>query len=1261
MADPSNEPSRREPRAQGSTNRPRPAPLPPRQPTPRPFPAARFTPESIPVAPPTESDNVLDEPAEPTDDSPTVISRNQPRPVELPAGDLRGRHLAHFELIEQIGVGGMAAVLRAHDTQLDRDVALKILPPDMAADAENVRRFHQEARSAARLDHENIARVFFCGEDQSLHFIAFEFVEGENLRIILERRGRLPVSEALPILIQITAGLAHAAERSVVHRDIKPSNIILTPTGRAKLVDMGLARTLERKDDKGLTHSGVTLGTFDYISPEQALEPRDADVRSDIYSLGCTFYHMLTGRPPVPEGTAARKLHHHQHVKPTDPRELVPETPDEVVLVLSRMMAKRPEDRYRTAGELLQALLACARQVHVRADAPEGVLILDAPQAQPSRARPLLLAALAVAAVIGLVFLLEPTGSAPPPAAPPQAQQRTNDDHRPSRNDSTDPRSQPPGKDPGTNKTTETTDPNVPVDIYDDDNVTGPALAKWLEEHRTSARIEVILARSIEIVPSSGGSETAPFLVFSAKQEVVLRPKNADQRPTIRLKHGAADLPGSLWPAVTVESPTVRIENIRFVLDAEDVPVPLVGLLQRGGKCTVKNCEFIQARVVAEQPKRRLASVVVEPSQTIQAGPPSLSLEGCTFLGFKGMKGGAAPGSLQFGGADLGGLDAVVRRGPVAVTALQCAFGPHANVFRLEGDSGGRPAVSVQHCTVLAGTGTTVFRVADGVNTQLGMQYCLITRAVPPAESEPSDSERNVVLRQDGPGEVSFQGQDNRYFGLDAFWTGPDGVLVGGLTPEGRWPEPLAARPGCGDARSLVLKFNPMHDDRPLARLEGVVYPADFEERARDTFRIEERLRDLRRPDDRDRRLIGVETFAAGTYLGRLPSLDLSQRRVRVVDPSRNDPSLAASGFYPTLRKAVEDAQSGDEIRIRSDSELAVHPIKLERDNGAVSLTIRPEDGYRPVLTLSEQTKDLDAALFHVPTGCKLTLENLTFRLHPNRKEFKFQTVAALMGDGDCSFQHCLFTLEPNADAPDTRLAAAVVTVDPSSRMPNMPKAGARRVLRFEDCFVRGKGDLVWGTVAQPCTVEVRRTAVALSGSLLDMEIGLKEEAAQDQDLKVQLENVTAYLGGNVLRLSTTDREARLSLPVHCVPKDCLFVAVSTAPMVYLRTADSDVKMLTKRLSWEPGNSKNAYGYGNLLELDPIDGGAATMLSSLRDWRLTFPDDYGTTPAHLKVAHETSKFPELLPAQLTPDADVPANVGARLDQLMMHLFPAEAK
>src|SRR5438128_2380619 len=325
-----------------------------------------------------------------SDNAPTVISRTRPKSIRSEDGlnDVRGRRLAHFELIEPIGVGGMAAVIRARDRELDRIVALKILPPEMAASPENILRFHQEARAAAKLDHENIARVFYCGEDQGLHFIAFEFVEGETLRALVERGGALPVAEAINYLLQIATGLAHAAQRGVVHRDIKPSNIIITPAGRAKLVDMGLARSVATPSDLALTQSGVTLGTFDYISPEQALEPRDADVRSDIYSLGCTFYHALTGQAPVPEGTAARKLHHHQNIGPVDPRQLNPQIPDEVAGILARMMAKDPKDRYQRPEHLVQHLLMQAHKLGAMPELPNGVLFVDTPLPTPPRFQP---------------------------------------------------------------------------------------------------------------------------------------------------------------------------------------------------------------------------------------------------------------------------------------------------------------------------------------------------------------------------------------------------------------------------------------------------------------------------------------------------------------------------------------------------------------------------------------------------------------------------------------------------------------------------------------------------------------------------------------------------------------------------------------------------------------------------------------------------------------------------------------------------------
>lgn len=260
-------------------------------------------------------------------------------------------------MIESVGTGGMATVWKAFDREMNRDVALKILPADLARDPDHVARFKLEAQAAAALDHPCIAKAFQCGEWDGVHAIAFEFVPGETLRQRLEAGGPIPPADAVKYLSDLAAGLGHAAGRGVVHRDVKPANIVITPCGSAKLIDMGLAR---RQDaiaaNGGVTTSGVTLGTFDYLSPEQALDPRRADVRSDLYSLGCTFYHVLTGRPPVPEGTAARKLHFHQHEKPADPRSLNPAIPDDLAAVLSRLMMKRPEDRYQTPAELLHDL-----------------------------------------------------------------------------------------------------------------------------------------------------------------------------------------------------------------------------------------------------------------------------------------------------------------------------------------------------------------------------------------------------------------------------------------------------------------------------------------------------------------------------------------------------------------------------------------------------------------------------------------------------------------------------------------------------------------------------------------------------------------------------------------------------------------------------------------------------------------------------------------------------------------------------------------
>ncbi len=728
------------------------------------------------AAPAADALVVLNGHAEPTDDTPTIISRTSSRSIqEDPSGGLRGRRLAHFELIEPIGVGGMAAVIRARDTQLDRLVALKILPPDMAVDPENVRRFHQEARSAARLDHENVARVFFCGEDQRLHFIAFEFVEGDNLRTILERRGRLPVAEALHYILQVAAGLAHAAQRGVVHRDIKPSNIIITPTGRAKLVDMGLARSLERQD-KDLTQSGMTLGTFDYISPEQALEPREADVRSDIYSLGCTLYHVLTGQPPVPEGTAAKKLHHHQHVKPRDPREMVSGLPDEAAVILDRMMAKRPQDRYQSPEQLVHHLLLAARKLGSAApNVPEGVLSVEAALPPPPGGRPLLLAGMAAVLVVVLVVLLE-LFNRTPAAAPfvdPVRPDKLTDVVPPSKpnSDPTPPsvmRDKPPSpKDKGAVDPT----PVVAAVKYDDDLDPLP-LGEWLKKvsrDAPDAPKVILLSHDLDLSMRAGSPEIGVAL---SGPRVTIQAKTSGSRPTIRFACNDARPQGAeAWAAVTIDSPNVVVRGVRILVDGRTANVHMIGLRLRGGHdpqaaFTVDNCEFIQAQPGGGE--KRLVSL-----EAAGAGGAAteLKLTACRFLSFQKLEGDRLQND-QFAGGD-----AVVRDGPVWVKASDCAFGPHAADFRLQGGKDVVPTLTLDHCSVLATAPSAVFDVERAGSADLSFHACLFSRPNGPAGS-PAD--RAVLIRQADPVGVRCQDDDSRYSGLDAYWVvdgdpGPSG------------------------------------------------------------------------------------------------------------------------------------------------------------------------------------------------------------------------------------------------------------------------------------------------------------------------------------------------------------------------------------------------------------------------------------------------------------------------------------------------------
>lgn len=274
----------------------------------------------------------------------------------------------------------MGVVFKAYDARLDRTVAVKVVASQRVSTEELERRFMVEAQSAARLDHPNIARVYEVNQARGLSYIVFEFIDGVNLRDLVSQRGILSVNDALHYTYQLAHALAHAADRDVVHRDIKPSNILITSEGQTKLVDMGLARLKQLgTEDNDLTATGMTLGTFDYISPEQARDPRTADARSDIYSLGCTLFYMIAGRAPFADGTMVEKLMLHQTETPPDLRSFRHDIPDSVNVLVRTMLAKSPAQRQQHPAQLAQQIRLILQELGSTVTHPLGPVSWNKP------------------------------------------------------------------------------------------------------------------------------------------------------------------------------------------------------------------------------------------------------------------------------------------------------------------------------------------------------------------------------------------------------------------------------------------------------------------------------------------------------------------------------------------------------------------------------------------------------------------------------------------------------------------------------------------------------------------------------------------------------------------------------------------------------------------------------------------------------------------------------------------------------------------
>ncbi|MCH5373607.1 MAG: serine/threonine protein kinase, partial [Planctomycetes bacterium] len=279
-------------------------------------------------------------------------------------GKHKGFFLGSYRLLRPLGKGGMGAVFLAEHEMMRRQCAIKVLPHSQIKEGSSVlKRFYVEAQAVASLDHQNIVRAYDVNREvkdgKEIHYLVMEYVEGHDLQTLVQEQGVMDYVKAAEYLRQTANGLAHAHENGLVHRDIKPANLLVDRKGVVKILDLGLARFFDDSGQASLTtaHNETVLGTADYLSPEQALNSHTVDRRTDIYSLGCTAYFMLTGHPPFPEGTVAQRLVAHQVKMPPPVTVERPDAPADLAAIIEKMMAKNADERFQDAEEL-SAILA---------------------------------------------------------------------------------------------------------------------------------------------------------------------------------------------------------------------------------------------------------------------------------------------------------------------------------------------------------------------------------------------------------------------------------------------------------------------------------------------------------------------------------------------------------------------------------------------------------------------------------------------------------------------------------------------------------------------------------------------------------------------------------------------------------------------------------------------------------------------------------------------------------------------------------------
>jgi serine/threonine protein kinase len=347
------------------------------------------------VPPPEEAASHTPQPASPQAEAAGVHEAPTAPPI-APSGpvglDVPQALIDHprYRVLEVLGKGGMGCVYKAEHRVMERLVALKVISRSLTDNPTAIERFHLEVKAAARLAHPNIVVAHDAEQAGDTHFLVMEYVEGLSLDRVVRKHGRLPPLHACEYMRQAALGLQHAFEKGMVHRDIKPQNLMLGPRNSIKILDFGLARFVsESNQGRGLTALGVLMGTPDFIAPEQAIDSRQADIRADIYSLGCTLYYLLTGAPPFPEGTSVQKVIAHLEAAPRPVTSFRADVPQTMIEILERMLAKKPALRYQTPLEVAKELgsilktsttpIAAPQALPAHAKLPSGAAALQGP------------------------------------------------------------------------------------------------------------------------------------------------------------------------------------------------------------------------------------------------------------------------------------------------------------------------------------------------------------------------------------------------------------------------------------------------------------------------------------------------------------------------------------------------------------------------------------------------------------------------------------------------------------------------------------------------------------------------------------------------------------------------------------------------------------------------------------------------------------------------------------------------------------------